>query len=102
MIAAFHSTGAKYGRKKCRWLFRMPSAQADSTSTPVIGKKMRTTAIMSSRRSPSKPGVKTLTSTGASSTPSSASTPATPSSSANTAPATRPASFVRPWPRSSE
>ena len=50
MIAAFHSTGAKYGRKNLRWLFRMPSAHADSTSTPVIGKRMRTTAIMSSRR----------------------------------------------------
>ena len=102
MIAAFHSTGAKYGMKNLRWLLRMPSAHADSTSTPVIGKMMRTMAIISSRRCPSKPGVKTVTSTGASSTPSSDMTPATPSSSANMAPATRPASFVRPWPSSSE
>ena len=50
MIAAFQSTGAKYGRKNLRWLFRMPSAHADSTSTPVIGNRIRTTAIRSSRR----------------------------------------------------
>ncbi len=60
MIAAFQSTGAKYGRKNLRWLFKMPSAHADSTSTPVIGNRIRTTAIRSSRRAPSKPGVNTL------------------------------------------
>ena len=43
---------------------------------------MRTMAIISSRRCPSKPGVNTVTSTGASSTPSSEMTPAMPSSSA--------------------
>ncbi len=66
MIAAFQSTGAKYGRKNLRWLFKIPSAHADSTSTPVIGNRIRTTAIRSSRRAPSKPGVNTLTSNGAS------------------------------------
>ena len=102
MIAAFHSTGAKYGRKNLRWLFKMPSAHADSTSTPVIGNRIRTTAIRSSRRAPSKPGVNTLTSNGASSTPSNEIAPATPSSNANAAPATRPASAVRPCPSSAE
>jgi hypothetical protein len=34
----------------------MPSDQADSTSTPAIGKRMRETAMLSSRRSPSNPG----------------------------------------------
>ena len=96
MIAAFQSTGAKYGRKNLRWLFKIPSAHADSTSTPVIGNRIRTTLIRSSRRAPSKPGVNTLTSSGASSTPSNEIAPAMPSSNANAAPATRPASAVLP------
>ncbi len=86
MMATFHSTGAKYGMKNFRWLLRMPSAQADSTSTPVIGNTMRTKLMVSSRRCPSNPGVNTVTSNGASRMPSSEIAPATPSSSANIAP----------------
>ena len=102
MIAAFQSTGAKYGRKNLRWLFSIPSAHADSTSRPVIGNRIRTTAIESSRRCPSNPGVNTLTMNGASGMPMQADGAGDASSNANAAPATRPASSVRPWPSSAE
>jgi hypothetical protein len=48
MIATFHTTGAKYGRKKRRWLLRIPSAHTDSTRNPVIGNRIRTAATVSS------------------------------------------------------
>jgi hypothetical protein len=92
IIAAFHSTGATYGTKKRRWLLRIPSAHADSTSTPAIGNRIRVTVMASSRRSSVKPGRKTPTRTGASATPTKVSTPASASRSAKMAPATRPAS----------
>ncbi len=95
IIAAFHITGAKYGRKKLRWLLRMPSAHAESTSTAAMGKTIRATATVSSRRSPSSPGMNRLTMNGASSTPRRPSRPATPRRSAKMAPATRPASSCR-------
>ena len=45
-------TGAVYDTKKWRWLLSTPSAHADSTSTPVIGKMMRVQRMVSSRISP--------------------------------------------------
>ncbi len=80
----------------------MPSAQAESTRIPAIGKMIRMLAMVSSRRSPSKPGVKTETSTGASRMPIRASAPATATSSAKIVPATRPASSSLPSSSSSE
>jgi hypothetical protein len=59
--------------KNRRWLFRIPSDQAESTSTPAMGKMIRTRLMVRSRCSPSKPGVNTVTRTGASNAPASAS-----------------------------
>jgi hypothetical protein len=42
IIAAFHITGAVYERRNLWWLLRTPRHQADSTSSPAPGNRMRT------------------------------------------------------------
>jgi hypothetical protein len=42
IIAAFHMTGAVYDSRNRWWLFRTPRHQADSTSSPAPGKRIRT------------------------------------------------------------
>ena len=64
IIAAFHITGAAYESRNRRWLFRMPRHHADSTSRPAPGNRMRTSAIVSARFSPVKPGAISAISTG--------------------------------------
>jgi hypothetical protein len=41
IIAAFHDTGATYGRKNRRWLLSTPSPHADSTKSAAPGKRIR-------------------------------------------------------------
>ena len=55
IMAAFQITGAAYERKNFLWLFRTPRHQAESTSSPAPGKRMRTRRIVNSRFSPEKP-----------------------------------------------
>ena len=89
MMAAFHTTGAVYDRRNRRWLFRIPRHQADSTSSAMPGKRMRTSRMVSSRFSPAKPGAMPSISQGVAQTPTTASTAVTRARSAPTAPATR-------------
>jgi hypothetical protein len=98
IIARFQNTGATYETKKRLWLFRMPSAHAEMTSTPVIGKRMRTSRMVTSCFAPSHSGKKAATSNGASAQPTMARPPATAVRMPSDAPAKRRASSSRPWP----
>ena len=60
MMERFQSTGAKYGKKKRRWLSSTPSAQADNTKTPVIGKTRRVASTANSNRSTESVPAETL------------------------------------------
>jgi hypothetical protein len=102
MIAPFQRTGAAYGRKKRRWLFRMPRQKAERTRSPVPGKRMRTSRTVSSRRSPEKPGVKRSTRSGAARTPSAERRTARSARSVPAVRAVRRASSSRPSPRRRE
>jgi hypothetical protein len=77
IMARFQKTGATYETKKRLWLFRTPSAHAEMTSTPVIGKRMRTSRMVTSCFAPSHSGKKAATSNGASAQPTMARPPAT-------------------------
>jgi hypothetical protein len=92
MMATFQMTGAAYDRKNFRWLFSTPRHQADRTSRPAPGKRIRTSRIASSRFSPSKPGAMALISSGVATTPTRTSSDMASARTDPIAPATRPAS----------
>jgi hypothetical protein len=101
MMAAFQTTGAKYGTKNFRWLLSTPSAHTASTRKPVMGKTMRAAVTASSKRSTGpvsrrKPALRTATMGRARSMPSRDRPAAVARRMPKIAPANRPASSRRP------
>ena len=74
--------------------------KAESTSSEMPGKKMRTSTMASARVSPEKPGAMASSSHGVAAIPSSANRPVTSVSSPATAPATLRAWSSSPFARS--
>ena len=87
MPATFQSAGAAYGRKKRRCVLSTPRHHAEITMSPVMGNRMRTSVIVSSRRGWSNPFASTVVIEGASAIPTRASTPAASNNSPRIAPA---------------
>ena len=98
-MAAFHITGAVYEMKNLRWLLSTPRHQAETTSSPAPGKRIRTSVVVSARFGPLNPGAMRSISQGARSTPNSTSAEVTSDRRPNTVRATRSASSS--WPRAS-
>ncbi len=94
--ARFQSAGAEKERKKRRWLFRTPRHHAARIISPAIGKRMRTSCVVSASApaSSDQPGTTNRVSQGANKIPTPLSTAASTSRRPRMVPAKRRASDV--------